>query len=149
MQKIHVAVRFFFLQVLCVWHIIIDATIHTGPMSKHRCTRQWMPTTEEYLLPRLNDCLSTWQPANKASVAWLAKTCFCESSIKGNTCEFLFLLQNIFLLYLLLTSGAIMGDHRHIVILKEFSSLWHLSICSRIDRQLDDSNWDENRSTIR
>lgn len=106
---------------------------------------QTMYTTEEYLLPRLNDSLSTWQPANKASVARLREMCFCETSIKENTCKFLFLLRNIFMLYLLLTSGAIIRDHRHTVILKAISCLWHLSVCSHcIDRQTDKSNWVEN-----
>lgn len=102
-----------------------------------------MHTTEEYLLPRLSDSLSTWEPANKASVAWLAETCFCETSIKGNTCKFLFLLQNIFMLYLLLTSGAIMGDHRHCHFEGfqfPMASIYLLSLY----RQPDDSKWDEN-----
>lgn len=145
MQKIHTGVIIFFLWALCVWHVIINVTIHTGPMSKYRCTRQCTP--HRSLLPRLDDSLSTWQPANKASVSLLAEACFCETSIKGNTFKFLFLLQNIFMLHSLLTSGAIMGDHRHTVILKEFSSLSHLPISSHcIDRQLDDSNWDEKQS---
>lgn len=102
----------------------------TGPMSEHRQIRQCTPQKNSFYQYSLTVCQLVSLP-----IKHLLLGMFLWDFYKRRNLHVPFFLRNIFVLYLLLTSGAITGDHRHIVILEEFSSLWHLSIGSYCMRQ--------------